>query len=90
MNSRLAMIMMLMALSSTPATAPNPFHYRGGLSGQKSPPKGPRTVACSRCGAKPGEACDKRTLGRKAYHLARVTEWQKTTGARLDVDRSDT
>ena len=36
------------------------------------PPRGPRAVACPRCGAGVGEDCDRRTLGRWDYHMARV------------------
>lgn len=35
-------------------------------------PTAPLLVACPRCGAAVNNPCDRRTLGRHAYHLARV------------------
>lgn len=36
------------------------------------PDRGPLAVACPRCGAGIGAPCNRRTLGRHPYHLARV------------------
>ena len=35
-------------------------------------PKDPKFHACPRCHAPQGKNCDRRTLGRKRYHMARV------------------
>lgn len=39
---------------------------------------GPRAVACPRCGAQPGEPCDRRTLRAHTYHQARVLRAKET------------
>ena len=38
----------------------------------------PKDVTCTRCGAHPGEPCDRRTLGRHWYHMARVRAFNET------------
>ena len=55
------------AMPGTDAPFPSPGPRR-----RAGPPEtSPRTVACPKCHAEPGQPCDRRTLGRHAYHLAR-------------------
>ena len=63
---------LLLSLLALAADVPHPD---GPLRIPTAPPprpRGPRAVRCDRCGAPPGEPCDKRTLGAHDYHRVRV------------------
>jgi hypothetical protein len=50
------------------------FEERRAIMETSAPPKvrGTLAVSCPRCKALPGERCNRSTLGRYAYHMARV------------------
>lgn len=78
--SRLGLLWPLLALASLggeSAPAAGPSRVLGARAPAPRPwPRDPETspisVACPRCGAGAGVPCDRRTLGRHSYHLARV------------------
>jgi len=57
------------------APAPRP-RYRQRHWKPSVAPKGPATVACTRCGADAGVACNPQTLGKHQFHKARIDAWE--------------
>lgn len=77
MKKLMAAVAMLGATLGNDAIPPVDARRRRARARQRyGPPE--HQVACPRCGAEPGEPCDRFTLGRHLYHLARVEAAKET------------
>jgi hypothetical protein len=72
-NTRLGQWLVVMSMLGTDVpTMPGDRRFGLLTVPPSRPSKDPLSRPCTRCGAKVGVPCDRYTLGRKPYHLARM------------------